>query len=61
MNKLEAFVDFPTEGFDLADYALNRNSEVSQGYVLYAIINHYGDLGGGHYTAYVQVRGTFLC
>ncbi|KAL8147498.1 ubiquitin carboxyl-terminal hydrolase 8-like [Apium graveolens] len=53
-NKLEAFVDFPTEGFDLADYALNRNSDVSQGYVLYAIINHYGGLGGGHYTAYVQ-------
>ncbi|KAK1397246.1 Ubiquitin carboxyl-terminal hydrolase [Heracleum sosnowskyi] len=53
-NKLEAYVDFPTEDFNLADYAVNRMSEVSQGYVLYAIINHYGGLGGGHYTAYVQ-------
>ena len=26
-------------------------------YELYAVSNHYGGLGGGHYTAYCQVEG----
>ena len=26
-------------------------------YDLYAVSNHYGGLGGGHYTAYCQVEG----
>ena len=29
----------------------------SQVYDLYAISNHYGGLGGGHYTAYAKVKG----
>ena len=30
-------------------------------YDLYAVSNHYGGLGGGHYTAYCQVEGQGWC
>ena len=30
-------------------------------YELYAVSNHYGGLGGGHYTAYCQVEGQGWC
>ena len=30
-------------------------------YDLYAVSNHYGGLGGGHYTAYCQVEGEGWC
>lgn len=54
-NKLGTFVDFPVEDFNLTDYTVHKISGVSERYVLYAIINHYGSLGGGHYTAFVQL------
>ncbi|KAK1404645.1 Ubiquitin carboxyl-terminal hydrolase 8 [Heracleum sosnowskyi] len=54
-NKLGTFVDFPVEDFDLTDYTVHKINGVSERYVLYAIINHYGSLGGGHYTAFVQL------
>ncbi|KAL3692569.1 hypothetical protein R1sor_006220 [Riccia sorocarpa] len=54
-NKLETFVTFPIDDLDLSKYVAT-NSE-SQGYVyeLYAVSNHYGSMGGGHYTAYVKL------
>lgn len=54
-NKLETFVDFPIEEFDLSTYTVHKSGNVSHRYTLYAISNHYGGLGGGHYTAFVQV------
>lgn len=57
-NKLETFVDFPIEDLDLSTYTVHKSSKVSHRYVLYAISNHYGSLGGGHYTAFVQVSCT---
>lgn len=53
-NKLETFVDFPIEDLDLSSYIANRSSAFSCRYVLYAISNHDGGLGGGHYTAFVH-------
>ncbi|KAH7853616.1 hypothetical protein Vadar_004756 [Vaccinium darrowii] len=52
-KKLETFVDFPIDDFDLS--GIVRNSQQPHHYVLYAVIKHYGDMGGGHYTASVQV------
>ncbi|KAJ1702668.1 hypothetical protein LUZ63_002447 [Rhynchospora breviuscula] len=53
-NKLETYVDFPIHELDLSEYIAHRgNSSVSTHYRLYAISNHYGHMGGGHYTAYV--------
>ncbi|GLT88415.1 hypothetical protein SLE2022_064420 [Rubroshorea leprosula] len=54
-NKLETFVDFPIQDLDLSNYIAQQNSQPCNRYRLYAIINHYGGLGGGHYTAFVNL------
>lgn len=48
-------MDFPIEEFDLSKYILQKNNKGSQRYKLYAISNHYGGMGGGHYTAFAKV------
>ncbi|CAI7903702.1 unnamed protein product [Closterium sp. NIES-53] len=55
-NKLDTLVTFPIHDFDLSPYLPPCNAEGgSNVYELYAISNHYGGMGGGHYTAYVQL------
>ncbi|CAN0923377.1 Ubiquitin carboxyl-terminal hydrolase 8 [Linum grandiflorum] len=56
-NKLETLVDFPTEDLDLEPYISYKNEQSSHRYVLYAISNHFGSMGGGHYTAFVHHGG----
>ncbi|XXG42502.1 hypothetical protein AAC387_Pa01g2769 [Persea americana] len=53
-NKLETFVDFPIHDLNLSDYIARKNGQLSNCYALYAVSNHYGGMGGGHYTAYVH-------
>ncbi|KAE9399579.1 UCH-domain-containing protein [Gymnopus androsaceus JB14] len=80
-DKIDAFVDFPTEGLDLTEWAEERRvlsklrengvdvdsaellGERSDGgqsstepliYDLFAVDEHIGGLGGGHYRAYAQ-------
>ncbi|PWA63477.1 ubiquitin specific protease domain protein [Artemisia annua] len=53
-DKLETFVDFPIDDFDLSNYTTHMGSQPSFRYKLYGISNHSGGLGGGHYTAFVQ-------
>ncbi|CAF2125121.1 unnamed protein product [Brassica napus] len=53
-NKIETFVDFPINDLDLSKYVKNKNGQ-SYLYELYAVSNHYGGLGGGHYTAYAKL------
>ena len=56
-NKLDTFVSFPIQKLDMGKYAKNGDaSDVPYVYELYAISNHYGGLGGGHYSAYAKVR-----
>ncbi|CAG9322577.1 unnamed protein product [Blepharisma stoltei] len=43
-------VEFPMEELDMGKYALADTGI----YDLYAVSNHYGALGGGHYTAYCR-------
>ncbi|PKA52294.1 Ubiquitin carboxyl-terminal hydrolase 8 [Apostasia shenzhenica] len=52
-NKLEALVNFPLHGLDLSNYIAFKAQQLNHRYDLYAISNHYGNMGGGHYTAYV--------
>ncbi|KAG5593506.1 hypothetical protein H5410_044020 [Solanum commersonii] len=55
-NKLDTFVNFPIHNLDLSKYVKSTDlSESSHVYELYAISNHYGGLGGGHYTAYCKL------
>ncbi|OIT05101.1 PREDICTED: ubiquitin carboxyl-terminal hydrolase 8 [Nicotiana attenuata] len=53
-NKLETYVDFPTHDLDLSSYLAYKDGKSSYRYMLYAISNHYGSMGGGHYTAFVH-------
>ncbi|KAK3124480.1 hypothetical protein QOZ80_7BG0587090 [Eleusine coracana subsp. coracana] len=50
-NKLETFVDFPISDLDLSPYMSDKSKQPNSHYRLYAISNHYGNMGGGHYTA----------
>lgn len=53
-NKLDTFVNFPIHDLDLSKYVISKDGKPHV-YELYAISNHYGGLGGGHYTAYAKV------
>jgi len=52
-DKIDVLVDAPVEGLDLSGkVGLPEGKELL--YDLFAVDNHYGGLGGGHYTAYAQ-------
>ncbi|KAI9007984.1 hypothetical protein CLU79DRAFT_800368 [Phycomyces nitens] len=59
-DKIDELIDFPTEGLDLTERVLGvEASKSTLGedrliYDLYAVDNHFGGMGGGHYTAYAQ-------
>ncbi|XP_022765624.1 ubiquitin carboxyl-terminal hydrolase 5 isoform X2 [Durio zibethinus] len=54
-HKLETFVNFPIHDFDLTNYVADKRSSRSQLYELYALTNHYGGMGSGHYTAHIKL------
>ncbi|KAL8778831.1 MAG: hypothetical protein Q9213_007223 [Squamulea squamosa] len=53
-DKLDVTVDFPVEGLDLTQRVVSQEEGRTPIYDLFAVDNHYGGLGGGHYTAYAQ-------
>lgn len=59
-DKINMVVDFPIEGLDMSPFVaggLSDNASVAHSDLLYDLIavdNHYGGLGGGHYTASVK-------
>ncbi|KAI7750590.1 hypothetical protein M8C21_022499 [Ambrosia artemisiifolia] len=54
-HKLETFVNFPIHDFDLTNYIANKNNSSRHVYDLYALTNHYGSMGSGHYTAHIKL------
>lgn len=56
-NKLETYVDFPIHNLDLSQSVAYGNGRSSHLYMLYAVSNHYGSMGGGHYTAFIRHDG----
>ncbi|KAK6462100.1 peptidase C19, ubiquitin C-terminal hydrolase 2 [Scheffersomyces coipomensis] len=52
-DKIDMIVDFPIEGLDISPYISNPEHGEDI-YDLIAVDNHYGGLGGGHYTASVK-------
>ncbi|XP_068635943.1 ubiquitin carboxyl-terminal hydrolase 9-like [Aristolochia californica] len=55
-NKLDTLVNFPIHNLDLSKYVKHKEAAPeSHVYELYAVSNHYGGLGGGHYTAYAKL------
>ena len=54
-EKINDRVQFPMEGFDIGPMLAGKNhSKMPTVYDLFAVSNHMGGLGGGHYTAYVK-------
>lgn len=53
-QKISELVSFPVRGLSLDGLVLAKNSEL---YDLYAVCNHYGGIGGGHYTAFIGSEG----
>ncbi|KAM8866954.1 ubiquitin carboxyl-terminal hydrolase 4 isoform 1-T1 [Synchiropus picturatus] len=50
-DKLDTVVDFPIRDLDMSEFVCDPKAEPYI-YDLVAVSNHYGGLGGGHYTAY---------
>lgn len=59
-DKIEAHVDFPLRNLDLTDIVIKKEASMKPDcvnnlppiYDLVAVSNHFGGLGGGHYTAH---------
>jgi hypothetical protein len=52
-QKIDDQVDFPLEGLDMSKYIIGETDE-SMIYDCYAVSNHFGNMGFGHYTAFAQ-------
>jgi len=51
-DKITRKIDFPLEGLDIRDLVSSYGGNEEPIYDCYAVSNHFGGLGGGHYTAY---------
>uniref|UniRef100_A0A673LY37 ubiquitinyl hydrolase 1 n=1 Tax=Sinocyclocheilus rhinocerous TaxID=307959 RepID=A0A673LY37_9TELE len=56
-DKINDMVDFPVRNLDLSKFCIGHKGDIQQPpiYDLYAVINHYGGMIGGHYTAYTRL------
>ncbi|KAL1129781.1 hypothetical protein AAG570_012725, partial [Ranatra chinensis] len=52
-DKIDALVEFPLTGLSMSEYVINSEQPPIT-YDLVGVCNHYGSLGGGHYTAYCK-------
>lgn len=54
-DKIDMFVDFPLENLYMAPFCLQKVADESDlCYDLFAVDNHYGGMGFGHYTAFAR-------
>jgi len=53
-SKLDTLVDFPLEGLDMREYVLcsEQRQQNKLIYDCFAVSNHFGTVGFGHYTAF---------
>ncbi|KAI1905468.1 hypothetical protein AGOR_G00016510 [Albula goreensis] len=54
-DKLDSLVDFPLTDLDMTEFLINPNAGPCT-YDLIAVSNHYGGMGGGHYTAFAKSK-----
>ena len=59
-EKLDTLVDFPLEGLDMSPYVRSESQRAQESliYDCFAVSNHFGGTGGGHYTAYAKHPNT---
>lgn len=53
-DKLDILVDFPIEGLDLSRRVIDQQTGKEEVFDLIGIDDHWGGLGGGHYTAFAK-------
>lgn len=53
-EKITSFVDFPIDGLDMSQFCQNPAEASRPLYDLFAVSNHMGNMGGGHYNAYCK-------
>jgi ubiquitin carboxyl-terminal hydrolase 4/11 len=53
-DKLDVLVDFPIEALDLTSRVIDKEDGKQEIYDLIAVDDHFGGLGGGHYTAWAK-------
>ena len=53
-DKLDVHVEFPIEGLDLTSRVIAKEDGKQEVYDLIGVDDHFGGLGGGHYTAYAK-------
>lgn len=53
-DKLDVLVDFPIDGLDLSSRVVEKQDGKVEIYDLFAVDDHWGGLGGGHYTAFAK-------
>ncbi|KYK58316.1 ubiquitin carboxyl-terminal hydrolase [Drechmeria coniospora] len=53
-DKLDILVEFPIENLDLTSRVIQKEEGKDEIYDLIGVDDHYGGLGGGHYTAYAK-------
>ncbi len=51
-SKIDTIVDFPINGLDITPYVISNEENLELKYDLFAIANHYGSLGFGHYISF---------
>ena len=58
--QINTLVDFPIDGLNMSEHCIDPSVAVRDGgglapiYDLYAVSNHYGRMGFGHYTAFCR-------
>ena len=58
-QKIDTNVDFPLESLDLTQHIIGKDqTDQKLIYDLYAVSNHFGNMGFGHYTAYCKNPAT---
>ena len=53
-SKIETIFDFPINSLDISSYVISKENNLPQIYDLFAIANHYGGMGFGHYVSFAK-------
>lgn len=61
-QKISTFVDYPVNELDMTPFCVNKKNKEQLIYDLIGVSNHFGSLGGGHYTATAKnhITGTWF-
>merc|ERR1712141_664794 len=53
-DRINTLVQFPVNGLDVSQFLKSEEHKATAKYDLFAVSNHMGGMGGGHYTAYAK-------